>query len=261
MPWQRRPIALTLLGLALDPVRAAGRLRLVAEPEPPYVLPLGHPLGEGIDIDIARAALRQGGGPDFDVQLVPFRRAMAMLEQGAADLTVGLGRTPEREQVLAFSQPYGNEVWYQFLRAATRPARVKGLEDLRDLHIGAVRGHSLPAVLEAALGPRVSRVTSREALLRMASAGHVDLAVMERVTVRWLLQEMGLQAQLRAEPFELRSGGAPHIGFSRRSADAMAALAPMNRGIERLAAGGWSAFEEPYLGPRRAAHRRSSQAD
>lgn len=205
-------------------------------------------MGEGIDIDIARAALRQFGGPELSVQRVPFRRALAMLKLGEADLTVGLGRTPEREELLAFSRPYGNEVWYQFLGAKALAPRVQSLDDLHELHVGVVQGHSLPASLEAALRGRVSRVTSREALLRMAAAGHVDLAVMERMTGRWLQLELGLQDRLRAEAFELRSGGAPHMGFSRRSAEAMAALPLMDRGIERLAAKGWARFEERYLG-------------
>jgi len=243
----RRHLALTLpwAGAALAGPQAP--LKLVAAIDAPYVLPPGHALGEGVDVDIARAALRLGGGLELRLERVPFRRALALLEWGEADLTLGLANTPERARYLAFSRPYGHESWYVFLRASAAATRVRGLNDLRALRVGLVRGFAYPAALQAALGTSPPTLaTSREALLRMAAVGHVDVAVAERLTANWLLRELGLERALQIENFLLRGGGSPLMGLSRRSVPAMAALDAMNRGLARLETGGWSRFEAPY---------------
>ena len=220
---------------------------MVVEADPPYVLPPRHPLGKGIDIDIdiAEAALRLGGGPKLVLQYVPFRRALVMLERGEADLTVALRRTPERERFLSFSRPYGEEVRHQFLRSADSSVRVRSLDDLRGLRVGVVRGFAYPPALAAALGQPASQATSKPALLRMLAAGHVDLAVMNAVVADWLMSELEL-GTLRAEPFELRSGAPTQMAFSRRPA-ALAALAQLNQGLAQLEKSGWARFEARYL--------------
>jgi hypothetical protein len=84
------------------PLAAAESLLMVCEVAPPYTLPPGDPRGAGIDVDIARAALARGGGPAPSMQFVPFRRALAMMASGEADLMFGLRRTPELEGFLQF---------------------------------------------------------------------------------------------------------------------------------------------------------------
>lgn len=237
------------LGGAVLPLAAAEPLKLVTEVEPPYVLPPGDPRGRGIDVDIVQAAMQQGGGPPIQLLFVPFRRALLMMESGDADLMLGLSRTPERERYLLFSRPYGHEASYCFLRGRDRPAQVRSLADLGALRVGLVSGFVYPAALTAALGPARIMANDRSALLRMVAAGRADVAVMERLIAVWLLMREGFSAQLRAEDFVLSGSGAPQLAFSRRSARAVAALAPVNRGLNLLQAGGWHRFEAPYSTP------------
>ena len=236
MPLQRRPFALTLLSAWPWAAGAAGAppLRMAVEVDPPYVLPNAEPLGAGIDIDIARQALALGHGPDFQVQLLPFRRALILLESGQADLTLGLGITPERERYLAFSQPYGGEVRHQFIAAAGSRVNVRALSDLRGLRVGLVRGYAYPEGVLSTVGEPASWASTKASLLRMVVARRVDVAVMEAQAALWWASELGLQAALQAQPFEVRSPSGAHFAFSRASPAAMAALAAMNRGLARL---------------------------
>lgn len=237
MPMQRRSVALSVLGASLGPAWAAERapLRMAVEIDPPYVLPDSEPLGAGIDIDLARQALALGQGPDFRVQLLPFRRVLALLEAGQADLSLGMGRTPERERYLAYSQPYGGEVRHQFISAIGSGVVVRSLAELRGLRVGLVRGYAYPAPVLEAVGPPSSWASSRQALLRMVVAQRIDVAVMEAQAARRVAQELGLGQALQVQPFESRSPSGTHFVFSRASPTAMAALEAMNRGLALLA--------------------------
>lgn len=246
MQLQRRAFTLGLPWTAWG--QPADTLLMVAEVDPPYVLPARHPLGKGIDIDLAEEALRLGAGPSLRLQLVPFRRALAMLERQEADLTVALRRTPERERFLNFSRTYGEEVKHQFLCSTDSRVQLRRLQDLRGLRVGLVRGFAYPPALAATLGPPeawASWANSKEALLRMVAAGHVDVGVMNAVVADWLRAELQLESVLRVEALELRSGTATQMAFSRRPA-ALAALAAMDRGLAQLERSGWARFQARY---------------
>jgi len=243
---RRSTLALTLPWPLAPRALAATPLKVVADIEPPFVLKPQHAMGAGMDVDIAREALQLGGGPGIELEIVPFRRGLIMVEQGDADLTLGLVKTPDREPSLAFSRPYGHAPTLQFLSATQGPAMVQRLADLRSLRVGLLLGAKHPAALQAALGATPSYINSRTSLLRMAAVGRLDVVVMERLTARWLMRELQLDQQLKAQPFELPWGSSPCMAFSRKSAAGMAALAPMNRGLEMLEQSGWAQFEKRY---------------
>ncbi|MBH9551664.1 substrate-binding periplasmic protein [Inhella gelatinilytica] len=240
-------VGLTALGWTGGAVgQAPVPLRLVADVDPPFVMPAGHALGPGIDIDIAQTALRLGGGPPISVEILPFRRTLLMLERGEADFTVGLRRTPEREQLLSFSRAYGTEVRHQFLVRGASGVRVRTLQELQGRQVGLVRGFAYPPALLAAVGSGATWGPNRPALLRMLEAGHVEVVAMTAVVATWLLQELSLTEALRIERFELPSGTGTHMAFARTPA-AVSGLEALNRGLEALHKRGWERFHAPYL--------------
>ena len=245
MPCPRRQfltlVTIPALGGAVP--GAVATLRMVSETLPPYVLPEDHPLGEGIDVDIARQALGAQGGLPIRLERLPWRRALALLESGEADLAPGVRRTAERERFLAFSQPYGSVVRHRAYSAREVRFSVRRSADLAQWHVGLVQGYAYPENLLAALGARVSRLPDEPALLR------VDVALVTDLRARWAVQQLGLQQALRLHPFEFAEGHRTQMAFSRKSGTAMAALALMNRGLAQLERGGWQRFEQPYLQP------------
>lgn len=252
-PWRRRAVLtlpVLLAGLAGGRVGGAAprQLRLVSDPSPPYVMPAGHRLGEGIDVDIARTALALAGFNAVELELVPWRRALAMLASGAADLAPAVRRTPEREKFVVFSQPYGEPVQHRFLTPTGSGLHVRHLRDLRGMRIGLVRGFAYPAPLREILGEPAAWATHKEALLRMAAARHIDVAVVNAVTADWLLSQLQLTRALDIQPYAYTSGERTQFALSRRSPAALAALEPLNAGLRQLEREGWGRFAARYVG-------------
>ena len=243
----RRHFPALLAAAASAPWAAGAPLRLVTDPQPPESLPPGHPLGAGIDIDIVRQALVEAGGPALDVVYLPWRRALAELETGQADLAPGVRRTPERERFLAFSRPYGTPVRHLVVSGRGVTRAVRQLDDLRGLRVGVVRGYAYPPALLAAAGDSMVPVNDKKALLRMVAAGRFDAALINSSTGVWMLQELGLRESVRVHPLVFGEGRQTQFAVSRQSARRDQVLAWLNQGLAKLQRGGWERFERRYL--------------
>lgn len=243
------PLPLLLSGLG-GGVRASGQvLRMVSDEIAPYVMASAGGEPRGIDVDIARKALASQGGPPLQVSLLPWRRALQQLEAGEADFAPSVRRTPEREAFLAFSNPYGASVRHRLVSAPQLGRRVRGVQDLQGLSIGLVKGYVYPELLSRVAGLRQVIVNDKPALLRMVAAGRFDVAAITELTGAWLVHELGLAEQLRVHPFVMSEGRQTQFAFSRRSPQALEALAQLNRGLSRFSAADWPRFEKPYLRP------------
>jgi polar amino acid transport system substrate-binding protein len=253
----RRHFSLALGSLPLSALAAPAdtpatrRLVLVGDLNPPYRLGVGHPMGEGIDVDIAREALRLGGNYSLEVQQVPWRRALSMLEAGQADFSTGTRNTPERRQFAAFSGPYGRNVHHVCVtRIGWSDKPVRSLADMAGLTVGLVAGYAYPTALRAALTGRIEMALNMPTLLRMLAAQRIDLAVLSELPAQWLVQELKLSDQLLQQPYLHDSGAPTQMAFSLRRQGHAEALAAMNRGLAQLGkAGSWNRFETRYLQP------------
>jgi polar amino acid transport system substrate-binding protein len=247
LPLRRRSLTGLLAGAGLPVLGQAATLRMVSDAATPHVMPAGHPLGEGIDVDIARQALASQGVTGLQLQILPWRRALAQLERGEADFAPAMRRTPEREAFLAFSRPYGTSVQHLLLSRAGMPLAVRSLRDLQGLRIGVVQGYAYPAQVVQAVGPRLVRVNDQVALLRMAAAGRFDAALISALAGIWMVHELGLADALRHHPLVVDEGRQTQFAVSRRSPHAQALLSALDRGLAKFDAAAWQRFERPYL--------------
>ena len=119
---------------------------------PPLVNPQGHASGEGVDIEIAREALRRGGFDGaIEIQWVPWKRVLFMLEHGTADFTTTANFSAERDRFLQWSAPYRAGVRYHFYTRKGTALKLQQLEDLRGHRLALSAGFIYPkAVLEVA---------------------------------------------------------------------------------------------------------------
>lgn len=257
----RRLFTASLAGWSVPALAASRELVLAVATLPPYVLEAGHAAGDGIDVDIAREALRLGGGYRLRVERLPWRRVLAMMELGEADFTAAVRDTPERRRFLAFSRGYGATVQHDFYALRERGPLVRQLEDLAGLRVGVVAGFAFPPPLQAALRGSVEQAINLPTLMRMVAARRIDVAVVNHLPGRWLLQELQLGDRLQRQPFSHDSGDLTHMAVSRARPGHLELLAALDRGLALLARapGGWTRFETPYLKPlpARAALRRS----
>lgn len=246
-----------LLGLcaAALPLHAAWaapapqQLTLVNAAYPPFVNAPGHPRGEGIDIEIAREALRRGGAGRFTlaVEIVPWRRALFMLEHGTADFTTTSARTPERERFLDWSGPYRVRISYRFYSRKGADVQVKHLPDLARYRLGLSAGFFYPAPILAQTGTHTEQAKDIAGVVKLLQAGRVELIVLSNYAGVWEIREQGVADQLQAQPFEYANKNAAYMAFSR-ARDNTEARAAMTAGLTAMLQDGSVArIERKYL--------------
>src|SRR3989344_8294618 len=100
--------SLLLIALLCQLVLADERvpLRVMTDLWPPFRMEDAQGNLPGLDIDVLNEIGRRSG-LSFDIQRAPWARGLADLQQGRADLMIGLAKTPEREQYIEYlSSPY-----------------------------------------------------------------------------------------------------------------------------------------------------------
>ncbi len=251
----RRALLASAAGASLGPWRGVGanppqgELLMVIAALEPFILPPQHPLGEGMDIDLAREALMRGGGYRLRVEHVPWRRVLALLKAGQADFSSGVHDTPERRGYLSFSQPYGEAIRYSFYTRRESGVLVRQLGDLKDRRLGLMAGAVFPEALQAAMTGPSDRAVDLHSQLRMLAAGRVEVVVGNELPARWLVQHHPYGVLLQRQPFTFDSGVPTQMAFSRQRPGFEAVVRAMNRGLHLLAKERrWAALQARYLG-------------
>ena len=189
---------------------------LVNSPYPPYVMPEGDPNGPGIDMEIAMQALGNLG-VRATVTMVPFKRVLAMLEEGQADLTTSLSFRQEREAYLLWSRPYRTGASYVFFTrkgAAFPPRRI---EDLRGRTVGVVRGFVFPPAFSEDQDIRKVEAPHIASLMNMLLEGRFDALIVNSLAGRYELLATGRIDEVEQAPFSLVTPGdkGTFMGFSK----------------------------------------------
>lgn len=202
---------------------------------PPLVNPPGHASGEGCDIDIAREALKRGGyAGDIDLQLVPWKRVLFMLEHGVADFTTTASFSPERDRFLRWSAPYRAGVRYHFYSRKGVGFTLKHLEDLRGHRLALSAGFIYPkAVLEMAAG-QVELGRDVGGAVQLVERGRAEVVIVSALAGTWEIRQLGMADALERHPLEYFNPEPSFMAFAKNSPRAMAGLAAMNAGLASM---------------------------
>lgn len=230
------------------PVRAEPkRLLLVNAEYPPFVLPPGDPQGEGMDIEIAREAMRRSGY-QLEVQHFPWRRALAMLERGEADLTTTISISEERRRFLRFSVGYRTSVHYSFFSRKGDKLVLERMDQLNGVRLGLATGYFYPSAIREAPGVKVVEGRDIPTIVAMLAAGRTDCIVVNHLAGAWTIRRLGLQADMQLQPLAYTSGSPTYMAFSRARHPHDAAIDVMDRGLQlMLRDGSLSRIEKKYL--------------
>lgn len=221
-------------------------LLLVNAPYPPYVNPAGDPSGEGIDIEIAREALRRGGY-SVTVRLVPWKRVLAMLEKGEADLTTTISRNGDRSRYLAWSPGYRNSVSYHFYGRKGGKVVLKELADLDGRSLGLTSGFFFPPAITERLGVSLQTGSSVAQTVQMLDAGRADFIVVNGLAGAWEIRRLGLAGRLEQQPLVYSSNSPTYMAFSR-ARNFSQHLAALNAGLASMEKDGSLALiEKKYM--------------
>lgn len=214
---------------------AAPTLVLVNAVYPPLVNPPGDASGEGVDIDIAREALRRGGYTGgIELQWVPWKRALFMLERGLADFTTTINFSTERDRFLRWSKAYrAGKQYYFYTRKGSGP-RLRQLSDLRGLRLALSDGFIYPqAVLDAATGkPELGRNVA--GAVQLVERGRADVVIATALAGAWEIHQLGLADRLERQPLEHFNPEPTFIAFSAASPRTAAGLAALNAGLASM---------------------------
>lgn len=244
-------VRFTLLFFALCLANASGageRLLLVNTPYPPFVNPAGDPQGEGIDIEIAREALARAGY-EVEVRLVPWKRALFMLERGEADVTTTISKNGDRDRFLAWTNGYRTSVRYHFYTRSDASFTVQKLEDLDGHVLGLTTGFFYPSKLTERNQQTVRTGGSLSATVQMLHAGRTEVIIVNGLAGAWEIQRLKLAQELRLQPFTYSSDSPTYMAFSRARGRTKA-LEDLNAALAAMAKDGTIAkIEKKYVNP------------
>lgn len=202
-----------LLLVCLSPLALGERLRLVTDDWAPYVYQHnGQP--RGIDYEVTSQVFARLG-VEVEWQFLPWKRCLAMIEQGLADGILDIFQTKTRQPYLIYAQEPMSEVQFVLFQASARRHAVTHLQDLSGLTVGTSPGYAYgTAFTESPLFRREAAPT-HEANFGKLALGRIDLAITDRKVGHYLLRQLGLQGQIEELPLVI-SQQAQYLGLVRK---------------------------------------------
>ncbi|MEG0247463.1 MAG: transporter substrate-binding domain-containing protein [Pseudomonas sp.] len=202
-----------LLLACLSPLALAERLRLVSDDWAPYVyLQDGQP--RGIDYEVTTQVFRRLG-VEVEWQFLPWKRCLAMIEQGLADGIVDIFQIDTRKPFLIYPTEPMSDVEFVLFQARARRHAVNGLDDLAGLAVGTSPGYTYGALFNDSPRFRREAAPTHEANFGKLMLGRIDLLITDRRVGRYLMQQLGLEKQVEELPLVV-SRQAQYLGLTRK---------------------------------------------
>lgn len=196
------PVILKLLTAALFTclsLAAYGeKLRIVTEPWAPYVFEDQGSM-RGLDYETT-VIVFQRLGVDVQWQFLPWKRCLAMLEQGHADGALDIFHSHERDAQLLYPSEPLSEVEFVLFYANERPQPAKSLTDLRGLTVGISPGYLYGDAFSQSTAFNREPAPSHEANFGKLLLGRVDLVITDRRVGQHVIKAMGLEGKVSQAP-------------------------------------------------------------
>lgn len=192
-------------------------LIVATSPYPPYIVQgEGSEPSGGVDIELLRSIFTSQG---FSVEtlIVPWDTSIAMAKCGVSHVLPTVSWNAEREQYLAFSDPYRSESVFGFYGQAGCRVTVRSIHDMRQLRVGAVEGYTYFEAFERAKDIRKVVAANEEMLLAMLQKGQVDLIIMNEASAAYYLEQALRDDLIVQMPYRdiVQTGAATHMAFSK----------------------------------------------
>lgn len=192
---------------------------------------------QGIAADIVKRAF-QTQGVEVEFQFEPWARSMADAETGAVDGSILWRYTPERAEVLYYSDPVLTvDIQFFYLRGS--PFDWDTLENLKSWKLGAVRGFKYDAVFDQmALDGElnIDYVKSQEQNLGKLLLGRIDATPIVSESGFWMIQNsqnQDIRELVVAHPKPLAKQEL-HLVLSRNKPENEELVKVFNKGLRAL---------------------------
>ncbi|WP_330210607.1 substrate-binding periplasmic protein [Pseudomonas sp. AM4(2022)] len=170
------------------------KLRIVTEPWAPYVYEDNGTMA-GLDYETT-VIVFQRLGVEVQWQFLPWKRCLAMLDQGHADGALDIFHSQERDASLLYPSEPLSEVEFVLFYANERPHPAATLDDLRGLTVGVSPGYLYGDVFSGANTFQREPAPSHEANFGKLMLGRVDLVVTDRRVGHHVIKALGLEGKV-----------------------------------------------------------------
>lgn len=192
---------------------------------------------QGLDIDLLDELGRRTG-LKFEIQVVPWARALAAMRHGQAQMMTGLARTAEREAYIDYLQPSYYACSPRFYGPAGQAARIAEYAQLRGPRIGYVLESAYFQPFDSDAGLTKVGVKNEQQLLQMQLRGRVDLLVGTDCQLDYQLRDPVLARQVAKLAYRPDATSELFIGFSR-AAPRLKEQALIGEALRRMLDDGW----------------------
>ncbi|AZE97111.1 periplasmic binding protein, putative [Pseudomonas orientalis] len=185
---------LTCLSLAAH----GEKLRIVTEPWAPYVYDDNGNM-RGLDYETT-VIVFQRLGVDVQWQFLPWKRCLAMLDQGHADGALDIFHSHERDALLLYPSEPLSQVEFVLFYANERPHPADTLDDLRGLTVGVSPGYLYGEAFSASDAFTREPAPSHEANFGKLMLGRIDMVVTDRRVGQHVIKALGLEDKVSQAP-------------------------------------------------------------
>ncbi|GLK92234.1 substrate-binding periplasmic protein [Pseudomonas turukhanskensis] len=192
-------------------------LRVMTDLWPPFRMEDSQGNLVGLDIDVLNEIGRRSG-LRFAIKRAPWARGLADLQQGRADLMIGLAKTPDREQYIQYlPRPY-YACAPRFYTAAGEAEQLQSYADLKDKVVGYVHesAYFQPFDSDSTLLKR--GVNNEQQLLQMLLRGRLNAVIGTDCQVDFELLQPQYAKRIAKAQYLPDAHTQLFIGFSRASA-------------------------------------------
>ncbi|MGR3966613.1 amino acid ABC transporter substrate-binding protein [Pseudomonas sp. 910_23] len=170
------------------------KLRIVTEPWAPYVYD-DNGTRAGLDYETT-VAVFQRLGVEVQWQFLPWKRCLAMLEQGHADGALDIFHSHERDAQLLYPSEPLSEVEFVLFYANDRPHPTTTLDELRGLTVGISPGYLYGETFSGSSAFEREPAPSHEANFGKLMLGRIDMVVTDRRVGQHIIKTLGLEGKV-----------------------------------------------------------------
>ncbi|WP_248730938.1 transporter substrate-binding domain-containing protein [Pseudomonas sp. MWU13-2517] len=196
------PVFLKLLTVALFTclsLAAYGeKLRIVTEPWTPYVYDDNGTM-RGLDYETT-VTVFQRLGVDVQWQFLPWKRCLAMLDQGHADGALDIFHSHDRDTLLLYPSEPLSEVEFVLFYANERPHPVQTLDALSGLTVGISPGYLYGNAFSDSTAFDREPAPSHEANFGKLMLGRIDMLITDRRVGQHVIKDLGLEGKVSQAP-------------------------------------------------------------
>ena len=196
---------------------ADDELKIAVFIEPPFVdLVDGELVGHHIEIANLIAASVELT-PVFI--LCPFARCLNLVQQGQADMMLGLKKLPEREKDLIFLNPPYMVQHYplRFYTLASKKVEINTFGDLQKLIVGTLRGASYFDLFDKNTAITKVELNTREQLVQMLLRGRIDTFMEREESILPLVSEQEYKTQFSLAHYQYDKAVNSYIAISKNT--------------------------------------------